>query len=81
MYYFKHFITKLSENQDFKQFTLLCTIQAHFEPYFGSHKIRNSLMLKNMQKKFFRVALHPAQENLYTPCTPCIFLIINKLHI
>ena len=52
MYYFNHFLTKLSENQDFKHFTLLCTIQAHFEPYFGSHKIRNSLMLKNMQKNF-----------------------------
>lgn len=30
MYYFKHFLTKLPENQYFKQFTLLCTIQAYF---------------------------------------------------
>lgn len=30
MYYFKRFLTKISENQDFKQFTLLCTIQACF---------------------------------------------------
>lgn len=33
MYYFKHFITKLSENQDFKHFTFFCTkngIFGHF---------------------------------------------------
>lgn len=30
MYYFKCFLTKLSKNQDFKHFTLLCTIQACF---------------------------------------------------
>ena len=30
MYYFKRFLTKLSENQDFKQFTSLCTTQACF---------------------------------------------------
>ena len=71
MYYFKHFLTKLSENQDFTQFTLLCTIQAHFEPYFGNHKIRNSLMLKNMQKKFFRVA--PIwQPEVSTPLAPLV---------
>lgn len=41
-----------------------------FEPYFGSHKIRNSLILKNMQKKIFRVAPPPASGGAYTPCTP-----------
>lgn len=30
MYYFKHFLTKLSENQKFKHFTLLCTKQTDF---------------------------------------------------
>lgn len=57
MYYFKHFLTKLFENQDLKQFTLPCTKNPTFEPYFGSHKIRNSLMLKNMQKKI--LGSHP----------------------
>ena len=69
MYYFKHFLTKLSENQDFNQFTLQCTMQDYFGPYFGSYKIRNSLMLKNMQKKIFRVAPHPTPEAFRTPRT------------
>lgn len=69
MYYFKHFLTKLIENQDFKQFTLLCTIQAYFKPYFGSCKISNSLMLKIMQKKF--LGSHPTpHRRLSVPLAP-----------
>lgn len=44
--------TKLIDNQHFMYFTTICTISGCFELYFGNHKIRNSLMLKNMQKNF-----------------------------
>ena len=47
-----------------------------FEPYFGSHKIRNSLILKNMQKKFFRVAPPPDFIGSNTPAPLCKYLII-----
>ena len=46
--------------------SILCVLplyalcRAVFEPYFGSHKIRNSLMLKNMQKKFS--GSHPLRQ-------------------
>lgn len=38
MYYFKHFLTKLSENQDFKYFTSICTKNDHFRPFSRSNQ-------------------------------------------
>lgn len=38
MYYFKHFLTKLSENQDFKQFTFFRTKNNCFRPFSRSNQ-------------------------------------------
>lgn len=53
--------TKLIDSQNFTHFTTICTMQDYFEPYFGSHKTRNSLMLKNMQKNFS--GSHPTSQS------------------
>ena len=69
MYYFRRFITKLSENQRFIQFTHIAPKWHAFEPYFGNHEIRNSLNTKNMQKKFFKVA-PPSPDGTWGPLAP-----------
>ena len=38
MYYFKHFLTKLSENQDFKHFTFLSTKIDYFRTFLNQTK-------------------------------------------
>ena len=61
--------TKLIDSQYLMYFTTICTMQDYFEPYFGSHKIRNSLMLKNMQKNF--LGSHPTpHRRLSVPLVP-----------
>lgn len=61
--------TKLIDSQNFMHFTTICTIQVNFELYFGIYKIRNSLMLKNMQKKFS--GSHPTSKiGLLIPLYP-----------
>ena len=70
-YIILYLFTKLINNQHFMHFTTICTIQDYFEPYFGNHKIRNSLMLKNMQKKFS--GSHPtSQSRLQVPLDPLL---------
>ena len=66
-YIILYLFTKLINNQHLCTLPLYALCRTIFEPYFGSHKIRNSLMLKNMQKNFsgshplrFLAAPHPS---------------------
>lgn len=77
-YIILYLFAKLIDNQYFIHFTTMCTIQAYFEPYFGNHKIRNSLMLKNMQK-IFQGRTPPQNRGSRDPLTPCKLLTFNKL--
>ena len=53
MYYFNPSLTKLTENQDFNLFTLLCSKMDYFKPYFGIYKITQLTDTEKNAKKIF----------------------------
>ena len=81
MYTFLHTSTKLAENQCFNKLTLICSKMDSFKSYYGIYKITQLTDTEKNAKKFFRVAPLPISGDFCTPCTPCKYLILNKLHI